>query len=102
MSEDMALLEASGDIAFTYINGFRDTRIIIQEAINAISELTEDSDMNIFYLVAIQNYSYRQACQTLGMGKRAVEYRYKKVISSILDFLKNEKGIKSFEELLHD
>ncbi|MCP4131764.1 MAG: sigma-70 family RNA polymerase sigma factor [bacterium] len=97
MTQDVADLEASGDIALTYINGFKDTRIIIQEAVDTISN---DSERNIFELVAVQNYSYSEAGKALGLTKRQIFYRYTKIVENILDFLKNKKGINSIEELL--
>ncbi|MCP4136462.1 MAG: sigma-70 family RNA polymerase sigma factor [bacterium] len=100
MPENLARLEASGDIALTYINGFKDTRIIIQEAMESIAEIMDNRDVTIFELIAVQNYSYRETAKTLGTSKGNVEYRYSKVVSNILDFLRGKKGIKTLEELL--
>ncbi len=97
MPEDLATLEATGDIALTYINGFKDTRIIIKEALETI---TDDKDRNIFDLVAVLNYSYKEVSQEMGLSYKQVRTRYTKIVRNILDYLKKEKGITNLEDLL--
>ncbi|MCP4131876.1 MAG: sigma-70 family RNA polymerase sigma factor [bacterium] len=98
MPEDLATLEATGDIALTYINGFKDTRMIIKEALEIT--ITDDKDQNIFDLVAVQNYSYREVSQEIGLSYKQVRYRYEKIVRNIQDYLKKEKGITKLEDLL--
>ncbi len=97
MTEDLATLEATGDIALTYINGFKDTRIIIKEALEII---TDDTDRNIFDLFAVLNYSYREVSQEIGLSYKQVRTRYTKIERTILDYLKDKKGITKLEDLL--
>ena len=86
------------DIALTFTNGFRDTRIIINDAI----ENTEMSDEErlIFEYIAVYNYSYSNTGTILGLSKRQIGYRYLKIVSSILEYLKAHHGIEGIEDLL--
>ncbi len=80
----------------TFVNGFRDTRIIIQEAIDAIAD---DSDRVIFDLIAVQYYSYEDVSEVTGLTFSQVRYKYGLVIKNVLDYLK-KKDINSLEDLL--
>ncbi|MCP4134700.1 MAG: sigma-70 family RNA polymerase sigma factor [bacterium] len=97
MPDDIALLHASGDIALTFINGFKDARIILKEAIDGIDD---EMDRLIFDYIAVQYYSYEDAAKNLGLNKGQVRYRYSRVLKTILDFLKRERGVESMEDLL--
>ena len=84
------------DAALSFVNGFRDTRVIIEQAIESI---TDDTNRAIFELVAIQNYTYQETGNILGFSSRRVKYHYHLIIKEILRYL-NEKGIKNIEDLL--
>ncbi len=84
------------DVAFGYANGFRDTRIILKEAID---DLEDEKDRILVDLVAIGHYSYTEAGKELGMSKQQVYTRYNQILIRIKDFLA-KKGINSLEELL--
>jgi len=84
-----------GDVSLTFVNGFRDTRIIIDEAVGRLAE----PDRILFDLVAVQNLTYELAGQHLGFSKRQAEYRYSLIVKNIRGFL-NERGITNIEELL--
>lgn len=88
--------ELEEDLAISYINGFQDTRIIVNQAID---NLKEEKDKIIFNLIAVQNYTYSQVESELGVPKRKVKYRYHLTIRFIIDYLK-KKGISDLEELL--
>jgi len=96
LSEEQAISEAYDDVALTFVNGFRDTRIIITEAIESIQE---ETDQIIFDLIAVQNFSYEQVGDQLGFSKRKVRYRYNLIVKQITDFLQ-KKGVKNIEDLL--
>ncbi|MCP4132315.1 MAG: RNA polymerase sigma factor [bacterium] len=96
MPDELADAEVNNDIALTFVNGFRDTRIIIDDAIENIEDPVHQS---IFDLVAVQNYSYERAGKQLGLNKRQIKYRYGLIVKSVLDFLK-KSGIESIEDLL--
>ncbi len=95
-SYDVNIDDIFQDVALMYANGFRDTRIILDEALNSI---TDEHDRLIFDLIAVQRYSYNQAGRELGMTRRQIRYRYSIVVRQVQLYLR-EKGIDSLEELL--
>ena len=84
----------SAGLAFT--NGFRDTRIIINEAIERIG--CSDDERIILDLIARHNFSYANVAKILGLT-RQVQYKYGQLVNCILTCLK-EKGIIDIAELL--
>ncbi len=94
-SRDEDIEQYLSDISLTFVNGFRDTRIIIDDAVGLLS----DSDRILFDLIAVQNLTYNFAAQHLGLTKRQVEYRYSLIVKNIRGYL-NEKGISNIEDLL--
>ncbi|MCP4134070.1 MAG: sigma-70 family RNA polymerase sigma factor [bacterium] len=98
MPKDVAMDEASGAVELTFINGFKDARIIITEALD--ENISDDLDLTIFDLIAVHNYSYRDAGREIGMSKTGVQYRYDKIVKTILDYLKKEKNIDELGDLL--
>jgi RNA polymerase sigma factor (sigma-70 family) len=96
MPEEAALHEAHDDIGLTFVNGFRDTRIIIGQAVESIRD---GIDRVLFDLIAVQNHSYSQAGKHLGLTKRQVFYRYSNIVRHVKDHLA-ERGIASIEDLL--
>lgn len=87
------------NITMSFVNGFRDTRIIIEEALDNTENFEDESERVVFDLVALYNFSYAEAAQQMGMTERQVRYRYAKVSERITHYLK-KKGISSLEELL--
>ncbi|MCP4131810.1 MAG: RNA polymerase sigma factor [bacterium] len=96
MEEEVAHSEAYSDIALTFTNGFRDARILIDEAVESIFDPVNRS---LFDLVAVYNFSYNKAGKQLGLSERQVKYRYGIIVKKVLEFLK-EKGIENIEDLL--
>ena len=96
MPDDIAEAEAFNDVSLTFVNGFRDTRLIIDEAIKA---LVDKTDRVLFDLVAVQKYTYEEAGTELGLSRRQVKYRYGLIVRSIVEYL-NGKGIHKIEDLL--
>jgi RNA polymerase sigma factor (sigma-70 family) len=87
------------DISLTFVNGFRDSRIMINEAIESVQSQLDDDERMVFELVAFYNYTYKETSQHMGITMRKVEYRYCRTVEKIADYLKN-KGIKDIGELL--
>ncbi len=85
------------DAALTFVNGFRDTRIIISETLEEV--LSDDGERNLFELVAFHKYSYSEAAGLMGITKRKVDYKYNKIAAKITTALK-AKGISQIEDLL--
>ncbi len=87
------------DASLTYINGFRDLRIILEEIINSIEIYDDESERVLFELIAVKGFSYEEAGGQLGYSKRQARYRYNRVNEKILDYLA-KKGIRNLEDLL--
>lgn len=96
MPDELAEAEAMSDVSLTFVNGFRDTRIIIDHAVAAITDTT---DRSIFDLVAVQNYTYEETGELLGVSRRQVKYRYGLIVRQVLEYL-HQKGIRNIEDLL--
>jgi RNA polymerase sigma factor (sigma-70 family) len=84
-------------IGHTFTNGARDTRILLQEAMENV-ECTEE-DRVILDLVATFDFTYARVAEMLGRTRRQVEYRYGTIVKRILDYLEH-RGIKDIAELL--
>ena len=87
------------DANMGYVNGFRDTRIILQEAFDASENFKDEKDRIIYELIAINYYPREEVARILGITKRQVNYRYECVVERIVDYLK-KKGLNKLEELL--
>ena len=96
---DVDIDEVFNDVGLTFVNGFRDTRILINEAIEDMNNFKDEADRVIFDLVAIQNYTYQETGAQLGMSTRQVRYRYGLIVDRLVDYLK-KKGIGGLEDLL--
>lgn len=96
---DVNIDDVFTDISLTFVNGMRDIRIIISEAIENMDNFNDEDERTLFDLIAVQNYSYSETAKMMGMTKRMVQYRYKRIVDNILDYLK-ARGIKDFEDLL--
>lgn len=94
---NVSIVDDFDDVGLTFTNGFRDTRIVITEAMNEV-ECSEDERI-ILDMIATFNYTYSHVAQTLGLSRRQVEYRYGQVVNRIQDYL-SRKGIKDIAELL--
>lgn len=85
------------DISLTYVNGFRDTRILITEAIDRI-EIT-DEERIILDLIATHNFTYSSVAGITGLTRRQVEYKYERTAKRIISYL-NDRGIREIGDLL--
>ncbi len=87
------------DIGMGYVNGFRDSRIMIKQVIYDICNESGDRDASLFELVAVYNYSYVQAAKHLNLSYKQTVYRYGVFSERVVEKLK-EKGINNIEDLL--
>jgi RNA polymerase sigma-70 factor, ECF subfamily len=87
------------DVGLSFVNGFRDARIVINETIQDIKNFNGEEDMALFELIAVRNFTYEEASSELGMSKRQARYRYGKIVERLLDELK-KKGVKNLDDLL--
>jgi RNA polymerase sigma factor (sigma-70 family) len=95
---DVDIEKLFDDISMSFVNGFKETRLIIEEALNNFLDMN-DTGRIIFELVAIYNYTYREAGKHLNLTYKQVRTRYYKTVDSLISYLKG-KGIKSLEDLL--
>jgi len=91
--------EVFDDVGLTFVNGFRDSRIMIQDAIEDTDNYHDETDRALFDLVAVRNFSYEEAGAQLGMSKRQVRYRYGLIVDRLVDYFK-QRGIHSLGDLL--
>ncbi len=96
---DVNIDDVFQDLALTFVNGFRDIRIIIKDAIESDDNFKDEHDRIIFDLVAVQNCTYETAGKELGYTRNQVKYRYFQIVKNITAYLK-QKGIASIEDLL--
>jgi len=94
--DDLDIAVLFEDISLTFVNGFRDARIILE---NAVESIVSDLNRVIFDMVAVRYYTYPETARVLGLTVRQVKYRYHEVVKTIQEYLKS-KGIESIEELL--
>ncbi len=85
------------DIGLTYINGFKDIRIIITDAIEKL-DFSEEERLILEY-IAFYGYSYAETGKIMGLTKRQVGYKYVNIVDRILEKLK-EQGIENIEDIL--
>ena len=91
--------DVENDPNLAFENGFRDIRIVINEAIGNDGNYKDELDRTVFNLVAVNNYTYGEAARQLGLSTRQVEYRYAQTIKRILAYL-NDRGIANIGDLL--
>ncbi len=85
--------------SYVYEDGCRETILIIRDAIHNMNNFSGGDEKTLFDLIAIQKYSLRQAARFLGLSKAQVEYKYRKALRRITDYLK-EQGIYKAGDLL--
>lgn len=49
------------DVGLSFVNGFRDARIIINQVIEDLDNLSGEEDAVLFDLIAIRNFTYEEA-----------------------------------------
>lgn len=96
---DTNIDDVFSDMSLTFVNGFRDARIIIGEAFENMEHFNSDEEKSLFDLIAMHTFSYSQTAKQLGMTRRQVEYKYQQIVERILDYLKKQ-GIKGIDDLL--
>jgi RNA polymerase sigma factor (sigma-70 family) len=85
------------DENLSYVNGFKDARVIISGAIEKAN--LSDEDRMIFEYIAIYGFSYSNTGTIMGLSKRQIGYRYNDIVEEILRILASQ-GIHNIEDLL--
>lgn len=87
------------DSSMSYVNGFREARLIIEDVINNGAVFDDERDKTVFDLIAFNNYSYIDTAKLVKISYRQVRYSFKKSSLKIQEQLRS-RGIKGLEELL--
>ncbi|MBN2159688.1 MAG: sigma-70 family RNA polymerase sigma factor [Spirochaetes bacterium] len=87
------------DAGLAFVNGFRETRIIINDAIKDMDNFKDETDRVLFDLVGVKSFTYEEASAQLGLSKWQVRYRYGLIVERLCDYFR-KKGINSLEDLL--
>lgn len=98
-SNAMEIEDIENDPNLTFVNGARDVRIILNEAINNDDNYSNEKERVLFELIAVNNFTYEKAAKQAGVTKRQARYTYEKVTKKILNYLK-DKGISNIEDVL--
>jgi len=96
---DVNVDDVLDDVSMSYVNGFRDTRIVIQQALEDMNNYEEETDRIVFELIAIHNFTYQEAAEQLGITEHKSRYKYNRVSERLMTYFKG-KGIKGLEDLL--
>jgi RNA polymerase sigma factor (sigma-70 family) len=99
VSECADIDDFSNDSHLSYVNGFRDSRIIIQEVIADEANFESEREMLLFELIAVYDFSYREAGKYLTMTRWQAEYMYRKISDRIMNQLR-KRGVKGIGDLL--
>ncbi|MGL4368313.1 MAG: RNA polymerase sigma factor [Spirochaetota bacterium] len=87
------------DGAVSYANGFQDTRILIEQALDAPGIFESETDRALFDMIALSGYTYADAARSLGVSYRQAHYGFEMVSRRIVSWFKS-RGVSSLEELL--
>jgi RNA polymerase sigma factor (sigma-70 family) len=87
------------DSSMSYVNGFKEVRLIIEEAFNDSNIFDDDKDRIVFELMAVYNYSIINVSKAMGISYMQTRYKYRKTAEKLYAYLK-ERGIKDLEDLL--
>jgi RNA polymerase sigma-70 factor, ECF subfamily len=91
--------EYTNDISLAYLNGFKDSRLVIEEAFEHMGNFKDEREKVLFNLIAFNRYTYKEAARETGFSQRQAAYRYAKIVERIIAYLQR-KGIEGLEDLL--
>ncbi len=80
-------------------DSFAENRIIIRDVIEDPANYEDEKERILFDLIAIYQFSYKEAGRYLDLTRWQAEYKYRRIEKRILARL-NEKGIKELGDLL--
>jgi len=100
--KDINLEDIFEDISINFVNGFKDTRLIIEQALEHIygsNEEEENEEKIIFDLIAIHSFTFTQASKHLNITYKRVRNSFRKTLRKLYNYL-NNIGINSLGDLL--
>ncbi|MCP4130225.1 MAG: sigma-70 family RNA polymerase sigma factor [bacterium] len=98
-SRDLDIEDVFEDLSLTFVNGFKDTRVIIEEALEDTNNFEDEKEKILFDLIAVHNYTYKETGENLGLPERHVRYKYGLIVKRLVAYF-NKRGIKSLEDIL--
>lgn len=96
---DVNIDDLLDDVSMGYVNGFREARIIIRQALNDMNNYENAEDRIAFELIAVHNFTYREAAEQMGITEHKIRYKYNRVSERLLAYLR-ARGVKGLEDLL--
>lgn len=96
---DVDIDELFDDISMGYVNGFRDTRMMLKSVLDEILDEDGDRDSALFEMIAVYNYTFAEAARHLNLGYKQARYRYNTMASKLIERLKS-RGVERIEDLL--
>jgi RNA polymerase sigma factor (sigma-70 family) len=87
------------DTTMVFVNGMRETRIMIEEALDTLGFFGKEESRTLFDLVALHQYTYKETAEHLGMTERQVGYKYRNIVDKLMRHFK-DKGVHGLEDLL--
>lgn len=97
--EHLDIDDVFNDVNLTYVNSFKDTRLILEEAMQDMQNFGDEKNRILFELVTIRNLTYKETAKQMGISVNQVRYRLKQIVVRFNDYFK-KRGINSLEELL--
>lgn len=96
-STDVNFDDITNKMGPSFVNGSREARIILNEAIDFIQCTGEERI--IIDLISIYGFTYGEVAEILGLTRRQVEYKYAQLVKSLLEYLRS-KNIKGISDIL--
>lgn len=87
------------DVSMSFVNGFKDVRCIIKDALEDINVFGDEVLQTLFEMIAVYNFSYKAAGKQLGLTEHQARYKYSLTVKKIIEYFK-KRGIQSLEDLL--
>ncbi len=97
--EPLDLLNPENNRSVSVTDTAKEARILLSQEIENPDNYADETDRIVFELIAIFKYSYKQAAAQLGLTRRQIVYRYKKIIKKMISNLR-AKGITDIKDIL--
>ncbi len=87
------------DSSMSFVNGFKEARHVIEDAMANIRNFDDEKDKVIFEMIAVYNYSFANTAKLMGLTYTQTRYKYQRTVERLTSYLKG-RGIKDLEDLL--
>ena len=96
---EISIEEVFEDMGLVFVNGLREARLIIQEALEDMENFRGERERILFDLIAVNCFTFMETGRQLGMSGKGVRRRYRLIVRRLIEYL-NRKGIRNLEDLL--